>query len=62
MMQYEVRPLYQQSLPFYERAYRLNPDERMYYRALRDIYYRLGMMKESDALTEDYQKRQDSPL
>ena len=59
-MKKKVRPLYTKSLQYYEKAYRINPEDRGTYRALRDIYYRLGMIKESDKLAEEYQKREEA--
>ena len=62
VMENEIKPLYVKSLPFYERAYRINPDDKTYFNALRTIYYRLGMTKEGERLAEEYQRREDSQL
>lgn len=38
----EVLPLYRQALPYYEKAHELDPNEREYMVALRNIYYNLN--------------------
>lgn len=37
-----VNPMYREALPYLEKAYTLNPDNRDLVNALRDIYYKLG--------------------
>lgn len=37
-----VNPMYREALPYLEKAYALNPDNRDLVNALRDIYYKLG--------------------
>lgn len=46
----EIDDLYKEALPLFEKAYQLNKDNYDCIRALRSLYYRLGMQEEYNAL------------
>jgi len=46
----EIDAIYKQALPLFQRAYELNKDNYDCVRALRSLYYRLGMMEEYNSL------------
>ena len=37
-----VNPIYREALPYFEKSYAINPNNRELVNALRDIYYKLG--------------------
>jgi tetratricopeptide (TPR) repeat protein len=45
-----AKGLFEKAKPYYEKAYKINPDERDYLIALRGIYYNLDMSKEFDEI------------
>lgn len=52
----KLKPLFEKPLPYFEKAYSLNPGERDYVTALRGIYYNIGQeakYKEMDARYND---------
>ena len=49
----EMNQLFKQSLPFFEKAYQMNKDDYENKRILLNLYYRLGMEKEYDALSNE---------
>jgi len=46
----QIDALYKEALPLFEKGYELNPDNMDCVRALRSLYYRLGMMEQYEAL------------
>ena len=48
----EIDKAYQNALPYFEKAYELEPDNYDYKRSLRSLYYRLGMNDKYEALAD----------
>jgi len=48
----QAEALFRQALPYFEKAYQLAPDEYTYKISLRQLYYRLRMTKEYEALSK----------
>ena len=48
----EIDAAYQKALPYFEKAYELEPDNYDFKRALRSLYYRLGMDDKYNALAD----------
>ena len=49
----EMNDLFKRSLPYFEKAYQMNKDDYDNKRILMNLYYRLGMEKEYDALSNE---------
>lgn len=49
----EMNDLFRRSLPFFEKAYQMNKEDDTNKRILLNLYYRLGMEKEYDALSNE---------
>ncbi|MBR1922761.1 MAG: tetratricopeptide repeat protein [Paludibacteraceae bacterium] len=48
----EITELFRKALPYYQKAYQLNPENDTYKHQLRSLYYRLGMEKEYNELAQ----------
>ena len=48
----EIDAAFQKALPYFEKAYELEPDNNDYKRSLRSLYYRLGMNDKYEALAD----------
>jgi tetratricopeptide (TPR) repeat protein len=48
----EIDAAFQKALPYFEKAYELEPDNDSYKRSLRSLYYRLGMTDKYEALAD----------
>ena len=48
----EIDKAYHNALPYFEKAYELEPDNYDYKRSLRSLYYRLGMNDKYEALAD----------
>lgn len=48
----EIDAAFQHALPYFEKAYELEPDNDSYKRSLRSLYYRLGMNEKYEALAD----------
>ena len=48
----EIKAAYQKALPYFQKAYELESDNDSYKRSLRQLYYRLGMIDEYNALAD----------
>ena len=48
----EIDKAYNNALPYFEKAYELEPDNYDYKRSLRSLYYRLGMNDKYEALAD----------
>lgn len=51
-----MNDMFKQSLPFFEKAHQLEPDNRDYMITLRTLYYRFDMQKEYDAINAELNK------
>ena len=52
----EMNEVFRQSLPFFEEAHRMDPENRQYMQVLKGLYYRFHMDKEYDAISEEMNK------
>jgi hypothetical protein len=48
----EIDAAFQKALPYFQKAYELEPNNDSYKRSLRSLYYRLGMNAEYEALAD----------
>ncbi len=48
----EMNAVFKQSLPFFEKAHEMAPEERSYLQTLKGLYYRFGMDAEYEAVSE----------
>ena len=48
----EMNEVFRKSLPFFEEAHKMAPEERQYMQVLKGLYYRFHMDKEYEAITE----------
>ena len=48
----EMNAVFKQSLPFFEKAHEMAPEDRSYLQILKGLYYRFGMDKEYEAINE----------
>lgn len=48
----EIKAAYKKALPYFQKAYELESDNDSYKRSLRQLYYRLGMIDEYNALAD----------
>ena len=49
----EMNEVFRKSLPFFEEAHKMAPEERSYMQTLKGLYYRFGMDKEYNAISEE---------
>ena len=49
----EMNETYKQSLPYFEKAHEMSPEERDYMIVLRGLYYRFGMDDKYAAINEE---------
>lgn len=48
----EMNEVFKKSLPFFEKAHEMAPEDRTYMQVLKGLYYRFGMDKEYEAISE----------
>ena len=47
-----MNAVFKKSLPFFEKAHEMAPEDRTYMQVLKGLYYRFHMDKEYDAISE----------
>ena len=52
----EMNAMFRQSMPFFEKAHELAPDNRDYMITLRGLYYRFDMTDKYNAINEELNK------
>ena len=48
----EMNQVFRKSLPFFEKAHEMAPEDRNYMQILKGLYYRFNMTAEYDAISE----------
>jgi len=48
----EMNAVFRESLPYFEKAHEMAPEDRTYMQVLKGLYYRFGMDKEYEAISE----------